>query len=97
MRSVRSENVVKTVVCPRCCLDKIPCNERAGEYPGALSRADNETEICSACGQDEALGEFLEHYLAPVSVWPVKRRYEVTVLPPEAEEQLRKLQEEADA
>jgi hypothetical protein len=26
-----------------------------GRYPGALSRYDNETEVCSRCGEDEAL------------------------------------------
>lgn len=43
--------------CPRCggC---IPNDLHPGEYPGALSRLDNETYICSACGQDEALFQF---------------------------------------
>lgn len=40
-------------VCPRCG-GFIPNNEHPGAYPGALSRRDNETEICSACGQEEA-------------------------------------------
>lgn len=37
----------KMFVCPRC-----SC--RSMQYP-ALSRADNKTKICSACGTDEAL------------------------------------------
>lgn len=41
-------------VCPRCD-GFIPNNETPGLYPGALSRLDNKTEICSECGQDEAL------------------------------------------
>jgi len=48
--------------CPRC-------GKMSEDYP-ALSRADNKTEICSACGTDEALfnmtytlKEFLEHAL----------------------------------
>ena len=41
-------------VCPRC-HGFIPSNERPGEYPGAISRIDNTTEICSACGTEEAM------------------------------------------
>lgn len=41
-------------VCPRC-KGYIPNNEQAGQYMGALSRLDGETEICSRCGTDEAL------------------------------------------
>lgn len=36
--------------CPRC-------NQVLGDYP-ALSRRDNKTNICSACGIDEALFDF---------------------------------------
>lgn len=39
--------------CPSCG-GPIPSAEHAGEYPGALSRIDNVTEICSACGLQEA-------------------------------------------
>lgn len=45
-------------VCPRCKDNWIPCNERPGEYPGAISRTDNKTEICSDCGTAEALEDF---------------------------------------
>lgn len=41
-------------VCPRC-LGGIPNNEDRGTYPGALSRTDNLTEICSECGVLEAI------------------------------------------
>lgn len=41
-------------MCPRC-THFIPCDERPGEYPGAISRIDNVTEICSQCGNEEAL------------------------------------------
>jgi hypothetical protein len=27
-------------------------------YPGAISRKDNKTEICSQCGEDEAMEDF---------------------------------------
>lgn len=40
--------------CPRCGGD-IPSDELRGAYPGALSRWDNETEVCSDCGTGEAL------------------------------------------
>lgn len=41
-------------VCPRC-KGPIPAEGHEGEYPGAISRWDNETEICSDCGQREAI------------------------------------------
>jgi hypothetical protein len=37
---------------------------------GALSRVDNESEICSDCGLDEAIGRGL----APTSDWPIGPR-----------------------
>lgn len=40
--------------CPRCG-GFIPNSNNVGAYPGALSRYDNATEVCSACGQAEAL------------------------------------------
>jgi hypothetical protein len=40
--------------CPTC-LGFIPNNDSIGEYSGALSRKDNKTEVCSACGTNEAL------------------------------------------
>lgn len=44
-------------ICPRCGGD-VPNTEYKGQYPGALSREDNETEICSNCGVVEALLAF---------------------------------------
>lgn len=41
-------------ICPRCG-HHIPNDEEPGAYPGAISRWDNLTEVCSKCGQDEAL------------------------------------------
>lgn len=59
--------------CPRCggC---IPSNARPGAYPGALSRWDNKTEICSECGVDEALMQMAGMDLSPTgaSLWKVK-------------------------
>ena len=50
--------------CPRC------GNEYDG-YP-ALSRIDNATSICSACGNVEALEDFARIPLTPRSEWVVK-------------------------
>jgi hypothetical protein len=57
--------MVDLPVCPRC-LGFIPSNAFAGEYPGAISRVDNKTEICSDCGTEEAI-------LALISInqWPI--------------------------
>lgn len=41
-------------ICPRC-EGWIPSNSEPGAYPGAISRLDNETEICSQCGSEEAV------------------------------------------
>jgi RNA polymerase subunit RPABC4/transcription elongation factor Spt4 len=45
-------------ICPTCD-GFIPNNEMPGAYPGALSRRDNKTEICSSCGTQEAMEDFL--------------------------------------
>lgn len=55
--------------CPRC-FGGIPNNEMRGAYCGALSRTDNTTEICSSCGTDEALEDFLGT-LMPQDEWKV--------------------------
>jgi len=64
-------------ICPRCKTDWIPCNEKPGAYPGAISRADNKTEICSACGEDEALKDYFDGGCEPVEEWAVTRSYSV--------------------
>ena len=46
-------------VCPNCG-GHIPNNDTPGLYPGALSRKDNETEICSACGVGEAMDDYIK-------------------------------------
>lgn len=51
--SVRAFINRRVARCPRCG-DFIPSAEDAGRYPGATSRADNQTEVCSACGVWEA-------------------------------------------
>jgi hypothetical protein len=70
-------------MCPRCGITWIPINEAPGEYQGAMSRvrvgrgrpATDETveyisrsvEICSPCGQDEAMGRGI----VPIEEWPI--------------------------
>jgi hypothetical protein len=44
--------------CPRC-KGGIPNNEKRGAYMGATSRRDGVTEICSDCGNAEAMDDFL--------------------------------------
>jgi ribosomal protein S27AE len=52
-----SVSELKKWECPRCS-GYIPNNETPGAYMGAISRRDNKTEICSACGTQEALEDF---------------------------------------
>jgi len=47
----------KLPICPKCS-GYIPNNETPGAYSGAISRRDNITEICSACGTQESLEDF---------------------------------------
>lgn len=56
--------------CPRCQNQQIPNDEHAGMFPGALSRTDDETEICSSCGTDEAMEQWCST-LTPKSAWPL--------------------------
>jgi hypothetical protein len=53
--------------CPRC-LSLLPVG-----YPGALSRVDNATEVCSDCGTTEAMMHFAGQTLPPTDDWPVAR------------------------
>lgn len=55
-------------ICPRCGVTKL----KPIEVHNALSRTDNETFICSACGMQEAV-ESIFNNLTPQSDWPVKR------------------------
>lgn len=43
--------------CPRCG-GGIPNSATPGAYPGALSRLDNKTYVCSDCGAAEAMWQF---------------------------------------
>jgi hypothetical protein len=55
-------------ICPRC-HGNIPNNDRPGEDPGALSRRDNKTEICSACGTAEAMEDWTKIPYTGVPYW----------------------------
>lgn len=52
-------------ICPRCA-GFIPSNVFPGEYPGAISRIDNKTEICSDCGTEEAIVALID-----IDYWPI--------------------------
>ena len=56
-------------ICPRC-LGYIPNVWTPGHYPGALSRTDNRTEICSDCGTQEAIEQVFGAGLRPREAWP---------------------------
>jgi hypothetical protein len=59
MMSDSKEGLMKTEIkmCPTCS-EPIPNREHAGKYCGAISRKDNVTEICSECGNAEAMAEY---------------------------------------
>jgi hypothetical protein len=65
------------VVCPRCEKDVYRPYDYKGPHkdgdplPPALSRTDNQTYICSACGTDEAMRDFTGAPPIPPSEWPV--------------------------
>lgn len=69
----------KSEKCP-ICLGPIPNALDEGKYAGALSRVDNETEICSECGFMEAMQGFsrsIEAVEAPTgdaTIYPFIRR-----------------------
>lgn len=54
--------------CPRCDGD-MPSTLHKGQYPGALSRYDNATEVCSSCGVEEAIAHLMKGWdsLHPVT------------------------------
>lgn len=51
MNTTQPYNAKPLWTCPRC-------KNKTYDYP-ALSRKDNSTEICSACGTDEAMIDFI--------------------------------------
>ena len=73
----RGDTILGTVLCPRCGRyryqpygsERLSIDRYA---PPALSRLDNATYICNACGQDEAMRDFNDEPPLPVSEWPLK-------------------------
>jgi hypothetical protein len=64
------------VLCPRCEREYFtPYGESRKEgdlpMPPALSRLDNKTYICSACGRDEGMRDFAGAPPIPPEEWPV--------------------------
>lgn len=54
--------------CPRCG-GGVPNDLTPGAYPGAISRLDNKTEICSECGMMEAIEQEFSGSPLPKSKW----------------------------
>jgi len=50
--------MIRNILCPRC-EGPVPNSATPGAYIGALSRTDNNTEICSRCGEIEAMEEMM--------------------------------------
>lgn len=64
--------MIENLVCPRC-ENLVPNNGTPGAYPGALSRTDNNTEICSKCGELEALEEMMYGLPLQQKHWIINR------------------------
>ena len=73
------DKVFGTVLCPRC------ERERFVPYGGelrptddfslpALSRIDNQTYVCTPCGQDEAMRDYAGEPPVPPDQWPIGMR-----------------------
>jgi hypothetical protein len=62
---MENDTIIEAPQCPRC-LGFIPRNDKPGQYMGALSRADNKTQVCSDCGTEEAIVA-----LVAVDEWPI--------------------------
>jgi len=60
-------------ICPRCGGD-VPDTMSKGVYPGALSRTDDHTEICSVCGSLEAMENFTGMDALSQSKWAINQR-----------------------
>ena len=54
--------------CPRC-----DVRYKRPEDVAAVSRVDNKTYICSACGSHEAMQQMAGQHLTPISEWPINR------------------------
>lgn len=52
----------------------IPNEQYVGMYPGAISRVDNKTEICSECGNQEAIENWLDGAPKSKEHWMVQEK-----------------------
>ena len=61
-------------VCPRC-EGLIPSNDKHKQYMGAISRLTRSKgrsiEVCSDCGNEEAMQEHFEGFATPIKDWPI--------------------------
>lgn len=57
-------------ICKRCDYTA-PLNDPFYRGFGAISRTDNKTMICSNCGVEEAMEDFLHGGCTPKEQWPV--------------------------
>ena len=64
--------------CPTCD-GYIPNNEQVGEYSGAISRRNSDLEICSACGNREAVEDYLSSSLGISSDDPFFKNHIVII------------------
>jgi hypothetical protein len=68
-------NIIKNILSPeklaehKCptCEGYIPNNENIGAYMGALSRHGH-GEVCSACGQREAMEDFFNSHIKVINI-----------------------------
>lgn len=64
----RRTDFEEILLCPRCGIQPLPLG-----YPGAISRRDNKTEICSSCGLAEAIRDLSKKAPEnPLEDWPVR-------------------------
>lgn len=59
--------------CPRCGMIPRANDGYFHRGFGALSRTDNRSYVCSDCGVEEAMEDFLKGGATPKSEWPVKK------------------------
>jgi hypothetical protein len=61
-KKVTLDDEAETIKCPRC-------SSNLEGFP-AISRTDNKTEICSPCGQTEAMEAFVYKTIKTQDMWP---------------------------
>ena len=64
---MKSDEKEKDITCPRC-LGNIE------GYP-AISRTDNKTDICTPCGQTEAMEDYIYKTIKTQEMWPTHQGF----------------------